>query len=49
VGKQVVEAAALCFDIVTAGFQVYRESFEHPFTTKGLEIFQESWDKIKKD
>ena len=31
-------------DIVTAGFQVYKDSFEHPFTDKGLKIFQDAWD-----
>ena len=43
-GKQIVDAAILGADIVTAGFQVYRDSFEHPFTDKGLKIFQNAWD-----
>jgi transaldolase len=43
-GKQIVEAAILGADIVTAGFDVYKESFEHPFTDKGLKIFTEAWD-----
>ena len=42
--KQIVEAAIIGADIVTAGFQVYRDGFEHPFTYKGLKIFQEAWD-----
>jgi transaldolase len=42
--KQIVEAAVMGADIVTAGFEVYKESFEHPFTDKGLNIFQEAWD-----
>jgi len=42
--KQIVEAAVMGADIVTAGFEVYKESFEHPFTDKGLKIFQEAWD-----
>ena len=43
-GKQIVEAAVLGADIVTAGFEVYKDSFEHPFTDKGLKIFQDAWD-----
>ncbi|TFG28431.1 MAG: transaldolase [Promethearchaeota archaeon] len=43
-GKQIVEAAVMGADIVTAGFEVYKESFEHPFTNKGLKIFQDAWD-----
>lgn len=43
-GKQITDAAILGADIVTAGFQVYKDSFEHPFTDKGLKIFQDSWD-----
>lgn len=42
--KQIVEAAVLNADIVTAGFDVYKNSFEHPFTDKGLKIFQDAWD-----
>ena len=43
-GKQIVEAAVMGADIVTAGFEVYKESFEHPFTDKGLKLFQDAWD-----
>ncbi|WP_371805790.1 transaldolase family protein [Candidatus Lokiarchaeum ossiferum] len=43
-GKQISDAACLGADIVTAGFAVYQTSFEHPFTNKGLKIFQDSWD-----
>lgn len=42
--KQIVEAAVMGADIVTAGFEVYKNSFEHPFTDKGLKIFTEAWD-----
>ena len=42
--KQIVDAARFGANIVTAGFQVYRDSFEHPFTDKGLKIFQDAWD-----
>jgi len=43
-GKQITDAAVMGADIVTAGFQVYKDSFEHPFTDKGLKIFQDAWD-----
>lgn len=43
-GKQIVDSAVLGAHIVTAGFDVYKESFEHPFTDKGLKIFQDAWD-----
>jgi transaldolase len=43
-GKQIADAAIMGADIVTAGFNVYKESFEHPFTDKGLKIFQDAWD-----
>jgi transaldolase len=43
-GKQIVDAARAGANIVTAGFQVYKDSFEHPFTDKGLKIFQDAWD-----
>ncbi len=47
-GKQFVEAARVGADIVTAGFEVYKDSFEHPFTDKGLKIFQDAWDSTPK-
>ena len=43
-GRQIVDAAVLGAHIITAGFEVFKNSFEHPFTEKGLKIFQESWD-----
>ena len=46
-GKQIVTAAVMGADIVTAGFEVYKTSFEHPFTDKGLRIFQDAWDDTK--
>ncbi len=44
-GNQIAQSAVIGADIVTAGFDVYKQSFEHPFTDKGLKIFQESWDE----
>jgi transaldolase len=48
-GKQIVDAALVGADIVTAGFEVYRESFYHPFTDLGLKRFSEAWDQTKKE
>ena len=42
--KQIVEAAVMGADIVTAGYEVYKESYYHPFTDRGLKIFQDAWD-----
>lgn len=44
-GKQFVDCAVAGADIVTAGLQVYKDSFYHPFTDYGLEKFQSAWDK----
>lgn len=48
-GKQIVDAAVLGADIVTCGLQVYRDSFEHPFTNYGLNVFKDAWDKTAKE
>jgi len=48
-GKQIVEAAIAGADIVTAGFDVYKESFYHPFTDLGLKRFQDAWDQTKEE
>lgn len=42
--KQIVDAARLGADIVTCGLAVYQGGLEHPYTRKGLEIFQNAWD-----
>ena len=47
-GKHIVDAAVDGADIVTAGFDVYKESFSHPFTDEGLKRFQDAWDKTEK-
>lgn len=44
-GRQIVEAAVAGADIVTAGFAVYQEAFEHPYTGLGLARFQSFWDQ----
>ncbi|MCC8072914.1 MAG: transaldolase [Clostridiales bacterium] len=44
-GKQFVDCAVAGADIVTAGLQVFKDSFYHPFTDYGLNKFQSAWDK----
>ncbi len=44
-GRQIASAAAVGADIVTASFDVYKESFLHPYTDLGLGRFQGFWDK----
>ena len=46
-GHQIATYAALGAHITTAGLDVYKESFEHPFTNKGLQIFADAWDATK--
>lgn len=44
-GKQIVDAALAGVDIVTAAYDVYKDSFDHPFTGRGIKIFQDAWDE----
>lgn len=44
-GRQIAFAAAVGADIVTAGMDVYKEAFAHPYTDVGIERFQGFWDK----
>jgi transaldolase len=44
-GRQIVEAAVAGAHIVTAAFDVYKESFDHPYTHEGLKRFSDAWDK----
>ncbi|MFC6289571.1 transaldolase family protein [Levilactobacillus angrenensis] len=48
-GHQIVEAAKAGADIVTAGLDVYRDSFYHPYTDLGLKRFQDAWDNTPKE
>ena len=43
-GKQIVDCAVAGADIVTAGLQVFKDSFYHAFTDYGLGKFQAAWD-----
>lgn len=44
-GRQIADAAVAGADIVTCGFAVYKEAFDHPYTRDGLAKFQSFWDK----
>ena len=46
-GRQIADAAVMGADIVTAGFDVYKEAFDHPYTHVGLAKFQSFWDKTE--
>ena len=48
-GKQISDCAVAGADIVTAGLQVFKDSFYHPFTDYGLAKFQAAWDKTITD
>ena len=43
-GRQIVEAAVAGAHIVTAGLDVYKDAFDHPYTAKGLKLFTDNWD-----
>ncbi len=47
-GKQIAGAAKMGAHIVTCGLDVYKASFEHPFTTYGLGVFTKAWDDTTK-
>ncbi|EOI55426.1 transaldolase family protein [Enterococcus gilvus] len=46
-GFQIGEAAKAGADIVTCGLDVFKASFEHPFTDYGLGVFRNAWDNTK--
>ena len=48
-GKQIAEAAITGAHIVTCGLQVYKDSFTHPFTDYGLDVFTQAWDATKEN
>ncbi len=48
-GKQIGDFATLGADIVTCGLDVYKASFEHPFTAYGLGVFRNAWDGTAKE
>jgi transaldolase len=46
-GHQIASAALCGADIVTAGYDVFRDSFEHPFTRHGIDVFSDAWDRTE--
>jgi transaldolase len=44
-GRQIVDAALAGADIVTAGSDVFKDAFVHPYTHAGLKKFADFWDK----
>ncbi len=44
-GRQIIDAGVTGADIVTAGFAVYKDAFDHPYTHVGLKKFSDFWDK----
>ena len=42
-----MEAAVAGAEIVTAGSVVFQDSFDHPYTAKGLELFQGFWGQTR--
>lgn len=43
-GHQIVKAAVEGADIVTAGLDVYKDAFDHPYTQEGINRFSNYWD-----
>ena len=43
--RQMVDAAVIGADIVTAGAAVYQDAFRHPYTDEGLQKFISFWDQ----
>ena len=46
-GRQIVDAGVAGADIVTAGFAVYQDLFDHPYTHVGLAKFASFWDQTR--
>jgi transaldolase len=44
-GHQIVTAATLGIDIVTAGLDVYKDALDHPYTWEGIKRFSNFWDQ----
>ena len=46
-GKQIADMAELDVDIVTCGLSVLEDSFKHPYTSYGLGVFTDAWDRTE--
>lgn len=47
--RQLVEAALTGADCATAAMSVYQESFSHPYTDAGSELFARAWDATPRE
>ena len=45
--RQIVDAAVMGADIVTAGLPVYQAGFDHPYTRDGIQKFINFWDQTQ--
>jgi transaldolase len=45
--RQIIDAAVLGADIVTAGLPVYKDGIHHPYTTEGIGKFVSFWDQTQ--
>ena len=45
--RQIIDAAVIGADIVTAGLPVYQSGFHHPYTTEGIGKFVSFWDQTQ--
>lgn len=45
--RQIIDAAVMGADIVTAGLQVYQDGFHHPYTVEGIGKFASFWDQTQ--
>jgi transaldolase len=45
--RQIIDAAVMDADIVTAGLQVYKDGFHHPYTLEGIGKFISFWDQTQ--
>ncbi len=45
--RQIIDAALVGADIVTAGLSVYQDGFQHPYTQEGIRKFSSFWDQTQ--
>ena len=45
--RQIIDAAVVSADIVTAGLAVYQDGFHHPYTQEGIQKFSSFWDQTQ--
>jgi transaldolase len=47
--RQIIDAAIVSADIVTASLEVYQDGFHHPYTQEGIQKFSSFWDQTQYD